>query len=195
MSSDEQDDPTDAQLVQGSLSGESRAFAILVHRWSARVLAICHSRVRCRHSAEDLAQETLLRGMQALSTLTAPDKFGPWLRGIAHRVCLDWLKAKQTSQVPFSVLATRDEADPHDAVSLRAPSEKLEFEEDICDLLTEVGSLPDDYRETLMLFYYDDLSYRQIADLLGVSSATVNARLTKARAKLRERLGHLRRSP
>ena len=48
--------------------------------------------------------------------------------------------------------------------------------------------LPEDYREVLMLYYYEDVTYRDLAETLGVSAATINARLTKGRAMLRERL-------
>jgi RNA polymerase sigma factor (sigma-70 family) len=48
--------------------------------------------------------------------------------------------------------------------------------------------LPEEYREVVMLYYYEDVTYRDLAQLLGVSAATINARLTKARGLLRERL-------
>lgn len=94
----------DAELVRQARSGLRPACAELVRRWSARVLAVCHARVRRREVADELAQETLLRGFQALTTLDSPERFGPWLRGIAQRVCLDWLKATQTGQVTFTEL-------------------------------------------------------------------------------------------
>ena len=59
--------------------------------------------------------------------------------------------------------------------------------------MAEVESLPEEYRVVLMLFYYQELKYRDIAQMLGVSAATVNARLTKARAMLRERLSSCER--
>jgi RNA polymerase sigma-70 factor (ECF subfamily) len=54
--------------------------------------------------------------------------------------------------------------------------------------MTEVEALPEECREVIMLYYYQDLTYRDLAQLLGVSAATVNARLTRARSLLRERL-------
>ena len=58
------------------------------------------------------------------------------------------------------------------------------------NLLAEVEALPDDYRQVVLLYYYQDLTYRELADLLRVSPATINARLTKARALLRARLSN-----
>ena len=55
--------------------------------------------------------------------------------------------------------------------------------------MAEVAALPEAYRETLMLYYTQDCTYDELAEMLGVSAATINARLTKARAMLRERMG------
>jgi len=84
---------SDGQLVNEVLSGRVESYDPLVRRWAARVLAVCHARVGRADAAEDLAQEALLRGLRALPTLSDPEKFGPWLCGIAVRCCLDWLKA------------------------------------------------------------------------------------------------------
>ena len=54
--------------------------------------------------------------------------------------------------------------------------------------MVAVEALPEDYREVILLYYYEDVTYRDLAQALGVSPATINARLTKARAMLRERL-------
>src|SRR5262245_33038184 len=96
---------SDGELVRQALAGRSQAFEELVRRWAGRVTALCHARVGRAGAAEDMAQETLLRAYRALRTLVEPDKFGPWLCGIAVRTCLDWLKSKDRTQVPFSVLA------------------------------------------------------------------------------------------
>src|SRR5262249_31723543 len=94
----------DAELVRQALAGRGEAFADLARRWSARITAICHSRVRRADVADDLAQETLLRGFRALHTLSDPAKVGAWLMGIAARAALDWLKAKERTTRCFSSL-------------------------------------------------------------------------------------------
>src|SRR5438105_1491788 len=95
---------SDGELVRQTLAGRTQAYGELVRRWAGRVTALCHARAG-RTAAEDLAQEALLRGFRALASLADPDKFGPWLCGIAHRVCLDWFKSKDRTHVPFSALA------------------------------------------------------------------------------------------
>jgi RNA polymerase sigma-70 factor (ECF subfamily) len=189
------DDKTasDAELVRQAGNGRPDAYGELARRWSPRVMAVCHARVRCQNSAADLAQETLLRGFRDLVTLKVPEKFGAWVRGIAHRVCLDWLKSKQQSQVPFSRLA--DDEHPYEPLACGDDvGAAVELADEVHSLMAEVESLSDNHREVLMLFYYGEMSYRDIAELLGVSPATINARLSEARELLRERLGTERRS-
>lgn len=178
---------TDGELVRQSLAGRLAAYAELVQRWSARILAVCRAHAGRGGMAEDLAQESLVRALQSLATLTDQDKFGPWVRGIAVRACLDWRKAKQTGQKPFSLLATP--AGPFDPAGNGESAEAAAERREDCERLrAAVAELPETYRETLLLYYCERLTYQDLAELLGISRATINLRLTKARALLRERL-------
>jgi RNA polymerase sigma-70 factor (ECF subfamily) len=183
---------TDGELVRRARCGEASAYDELARRWAARVLAVCHARVG-RDAAEDLAQEALLRGLRGLATLADPEKFGPWLVGIAVRTCLDWLKSAQRREVSLDAMAEGDGSSGGSAVvfsaardeEAREAGERRERSE---RLMREVEQLPPAYREVLMLYYYQDCTYQELADALGVSAATINARLTKARAMLRSRM-------
>lgn len=176
----------EGETVRLAMRGNAAALSELAQRWSARLFALCLSRSGNRHVAEDLAQEALFRALSHLDSLADPDRFGPWLCGIALRVFLDWKKAKQTSQVPFSTLDANSSLD--ELIAAEATSHPLERADELERLTREVGQLDDDLRETLLLYYSHDMTYAQLAELLGVSAATVNARLTKARALLRTRL-------
>ena len=175
----------EADLVREALAGKNIAYAILARRWSARVMAVCHARVGSADVSEDLTQETLLRAFRALPTIRDPSKFGAWICGIARCTCLDWLKAKERSQVSFS-----DLGDPRHLED--GNGDQRSRAEGLDQVVAEVESLPHEYREVIMLYYYSDMTYRDLADLLDVSAATVNARLTRARAMLRQRLAETR---
>jgi RNA polymerase sigma-70 factor (ECF subfamily) len=129
----------------------------------------------------------LLRGFRALGSLKEPEKFGPWLRGIAQRVCLDWIKSRKRTPVGFGELSNGD-------VAGAVPSGEPSADEAACQadeqarLLRHVEQLPETLREVLMIYYYDEVTYREMAELLEVSPATINKRLTQARALLRRRL-------
>lgn len=172
----------DATLVQQVLAGHNDAYGELVLRYAGRMVALCHARVGRADLAEELAQETLVRGFEELASLADASRFGPWLGGIAANTCRDWLKSKQNAQVPLSTT-------PVDGVAPAAtPLDAAVHHEEIEQLLKEVEALPEEYRIVLMLFYYERTSYKEIARMLDVSTATVNARLTRARGLLRARL-------
>jgi RNA polymerase sigma-70 factor (ECF subfamily) len=185
---------SDADLVRQTRAGRTLAYEELVRRWAGRIIALCHARVRNGHVAEELTQETLLRGFRAIHTLKDPDRFGAWLCGIALRACLDWQKSPQNQLVRFSDLDV--EHDPERYLPAGRPeSDSLEREDERCVLLGEVDRLPEECRQVLLMYYYQDHTYRDLAQILGVSTATVNARLTRARKLLRARLEACGRSP
>jgi RNA polymerase sigma-70 factor (ECF subfamily) len=171
----------DAALVRQVLAGNTEAYAELVVRWAGRITALCHARLSRADLAEELAQETLVRGFEQLPSLADPARFGPWLAGIATNTCRDWVKSRQNGQVQFSALPSGAPAVPAGPDPLRA----AEQADEINRLMRAVETLPEEYRVVLMQFYYEKASYRDIAHLLDVSPATVNARLTKARTMLR----------
>ena len=181
---------SDGEMVRRALAGDAAAYGQLARRWSARVLAVCHARTRDRHAAEDLAQETLLRGLRALPTLAEPDKFGPWVVGIAARTCLDWLKSPRRGEVSFEALAGTAGRGANVAACEALDPPDGERREQAERLTREVERLPHPLREVLMLYYYQDAgcTYAELAELLGVSAATINARLTRARQMLRARM-------
>lgn len=183
---------TDATLAESAQRGDATAYAELVRRWSPRITAFCHSRVRRADVADELAQETLVRGYTAVRSLVDPARIGTWFLGIAHRVCLDWFAQSKRAPRTFGEFE-------HAAASIEAaltPMQRLQEHDPqrnarLEALVEAVDDLPDPFREIIMLYYYGTQTYADLADALGVSFATVNVRLTKARALLRERMHEL----
>lgn len=176
---------SDAELVRLACAGLDEAYAELARRWAPRVTALCHAKLGHANAADDLAQDTLLRGLRSLALLTDAERFGPWLCSMAVRACLDWLKSKQNEQTPFSAFDAGNR--PGDCRTDRLSETNADRDDERRRLLAAVEALPDNYREVVMLYYYEDMTYRDLGRILGVSSATINARLTKARALLRGR--------
>jgi RNA polymerase sigma-70 factor (ECF subfamily) len=179
---------SDAELVGQARDGVCAARDELVRRWAGPVLAFCHATIGDRHAAEDVAQEALLRGMRSLDSLAAPERFGAWLRGIARRTWLDWKKSKHASQVPFTALASDDMSERLCVDGAATSDEQVGRADELRRLNELVDSLPERCREALMLYYYQNATYRDVAAALGLSVATVNARLSEARAILRRRI-------
>jgi RNA polymerase sigma-70 factor (ECF subfamily) len=174
---------TDGELVRRVVAGEMAAYEELVRRWFRRILALCQSKV-FTHEAEDLTQDAFVRGFTSLSSLADPERFGPWLRGIAANVCADWcretLRRKSSGSPSIELAADRGSAECPIADDERAI------------IVEQVASIPEELREVILLRYYEDLTYDEMARWLGIARATVNERLAKARALLRIRLAKLR---
>lgn len=179
---------TDGELVRRTVAGESAAYGELARRWYYRILAFCQARLMTSqiHDAEDLVQEVLIRGFADLDSLSNPENFGAWLRGVAKHVCVDWIRHRQ--RIPRIV--------PVDAASADSLSvtqtEIIVASDERAVVLQEIAAIPEDLREAILLHYYEDLTYDQMAQWLGVARATVNERLARARALLRIRLSVLR---
>jgi RNA polymerase sigma-70 factor (ECF subfamily) len=172
----------DVAVVHRAVAGDRSAQGELAQRSFRRVLAYCQSRVSQMADAEELAQESLIRAMLDLASLDDPGKFDAWLRAIASHVCSDWHRRRHPP------IKTDCEPDSHgdDLKSSDAdPSDDAAANEERLLLLRRVQELPADYREVITLFYYEDMTYEEMAQWLGVARATVSERLARARSLLR----------
>lgn len=179
----------DAELVRQAAAGERAAYGQLARRWFRRLLALCTARLSSFADAEDATQEALLRGYLELAQLQNNELFGPWMRTIATRVCADRLRApRRQREVPIG-----SAADFHSHAGLRGngvafSAEPAEAREERARLMGLVAELPEEIREVLLLHYFEDMTYDELADWLGVARATVNERLARGREMLRRRL-------
>jgi RNA polymerase sigma-70 factor (ECF subfamily) len=177
---------TDGELVRCVVAGDTAAYGELARRWFRRILAFCQSRVLTQ-DAEDLTQDVLIRGYTHLSSLTNSDQFGPWLRGIAHNICVDWCRTRQRQSQQIG------HRNGSAALTEIAASAITGIHDDERTLVaSQLAALPEELREVILLRYYESLTYDDMSQWLGVSRATVNERLAKARALLRLRLAKLR---
>jgi RNA polymerase sigma-70 factor (ECF subfamily) len=177
----------DAELVRRVLAGDTDAYATLVDSYAGRVRALCLALVHRPVEAEDLASEAFYRGLRDLPSLQQPTRFGPWLLAIARNACRDWQKDRENAQMPFSAFESDGRNDK--AACLEPPAVvDGALADDLEELRAAVATLPEECQEILWLYYTGDYTYAQLAAQLGVSSYTVNSRLTRARQLLRERL-------
>ena len=163
--------------VRLAMSGNDDARADLIHCWYGRVYALCQARLRCRADAEDAAQETFTRGLQRLENLRSHEAVGAWLRGIAHHVCVDVIRRNRVRQSTNGNIA-----------DVPAAGDNVVGRDEQAYLIGLIHDLPQQYRETVLLHYYEDMTYDEIASWLGVARSTVNERLSKARSLLKHKL-------
>lgn len=166
-------------LVRLAMSGNEDANQQLIQCWYGRVYAQCQATLRSAADAEDATQETFARGLAQLDQLKTPTALGGWLRGIAHNVCVDLIRR---SQVRSST------TDWVDSLPTPEPNDDVTSKDEQAYLIGLVHDLPQQFRETILLHYYEDMTYDEIANWLGVARSTVNERLSKARSLLKQKL-------
>jgi len=171
---------SDETLAISAAKGDTEAFAELVNRYQSPVYSIAYRMLGQSADAEDAAQETFLRAYSKLESYRPEAKFGTWLLSIAAHFCIDQLRRKQSvslDDVPDLDRPGRQDEEPE--------SSALEKEtRDEVQAMLQV--LPPKYRAPLVLRYWYDHSYAEIAEVLRLSEATVKTRLFRARQMLIE---------
>lgn len=177
---------TDEQLVAAYAQGNNEAFDTLLIRYKVRLFSYIYQMVRDRDLADDIFQETFVKAIVTIKQGRYNDlgKFSAWLYRIARNLAVDTFRAEKNE----SSLST-DDAN-FDILNRRELSEET-IEDRIVDLQIEddlrrlIELLPDVQREVLTMRYYRDLSFKEIADLTGVSINTALGRMRYAILNLR----------
>jgi RNA polymerase sigma-70 factor (ECF subfamily) len=169
-------DAEDPILVRRALGADAEAFGQLCRRYYPSLVAVADSILTDHHLAEDAAQEALAHACRQLPRLKRPELFGPWAAAICRNVAKDMLRDRSRQQaVPVQ------ENDPPQA---RDGSGDGQME-----LVTEgLRRLPLHLREVVYLRFYNDLTYQQMAEVLGETPESIDGRLRRAKKKIAEYL-------
>ncbi|MBN8417692.1 MAG: sigma-70 family RNA polymerase sigma factor [Verrucomicrobia bacterium] len=175
----------DTHLVELSLRGDTRAFGNLVERHQSLVCGLAYSACGNVHVSEDLAQETFITAWQQLRTLREKGNLRGWLCGIARHVINNFLRRQQRTP---TALATDLDKVAHPASEEPPPDERAIQEQESAMLWRTLQTLPETYREPMVLFYRQNESVAAVAESLGVSEDAVKQRLARGRAMLAEQV-------
>ena len=171
--------------------GDDSAFEILVHRHQTSVLNLIYRFIGDRTQAKDLAQEVFIRVWQAAKTYRPEAKFTTWIYSITANLCFNELKsARRKKWFSFS---RSDEDGGHtfeETLADSGPSsEDLLLQKERSRQISDaLRSLPENQRMALILKRYDDLSYQEIAQIIGRSVPAVESLLVRAKISLQEKL-------
>lgn len=176
-------DPVEADLLARARGGSFLAFEEIVKRYERRVYGIALRIVRRHEVADDVAQEAFMRAHQALSTFDLDRPFGPWICRIAANLAINHVRSPEARETPLPEGHAESAAPGRGALDLVLEREAREV------LERALGDLPAEQRAVFALRTFEELSYREIADALGISIGTVMSRLSRARERLREALG------
>jgi RNA polymerase sigma-70 factor (ECF subfamily) len=185
---------SDENLIAAHLQGDAAAFCELVHRYGDGVLGYLFHMTGNRDQAEDLFQETFKRVHEKARTYRG-GSFKSWLFTIATRATIDAARRrKRLTMVSLDQQADCDEDDP----ALRAgalvdvytpdPPDELVRREQKEQVRRAIDSLPVGQRAALVLAYYQQLSYREVAEVMGCSVGAVKTQMSRALATLAKRL-------
>lgn len=156
--------------------GCEAAIERMMDAYGSGILRLCCLYLKDYALAEDAAQETFVRAYRGLSGFRAQSSEKTWLTRIAVNVCKNLLRSPWRRLTDWKLTPEK----------LPDPSCELMARDG--DVLREVTRLPVKYREAILLYYYQELSLREIALLLNIPQATVSTRLSRARAMLKDRL-------
>jgi RNA polymerase sigma-70 factor (ECF subfamily) len=160
---------SEIQLIEAARSGDIECFGLLCRRYYTAIVAVGYSVLGEHQLAEDAAQESFARALVNLRNLKNKERFAPWLAGICKNVAKDMLavKVRQINTGDISQAAESGKSDSDEKLIRRA-----------------IEQLPESAKELVVLRYYDGLSYEQIGSVLGISKASINGRLTRAKRKM-----------
>ena len=176
----------DAVLVKNYISGDESAWALLINRHQSKIYGFIYSKINDRDLSDDIFQDTFIKVIKTLKSQSYNEegKFLPWVMRIAHNLVVDhFRKAKkmpyQRETEEYSIFNYMTD----NSLNIEGQIISEQVESDLAKLLDE---LPADQKEVLVMRMYQDLSFKEIADLTGVSINTALGRMRYALLNLRK---------
>ena len=177
---------TDDALVALYSKGNNQAFDILLDRYKDKLYSYIYFVVRNEEQTEDLFQETFVKAIVTIQQgrYTADGKFGAWLTRIAHNLVIDFFRQERNENVvsndetEVDLFNNADLSD--DTIETRMINEQV-----LLDVRRLMDYLPENQREVVYMRFYQDLSFKEIAEITGVSINTSLGRMRYALLNLR----------
>ena len=172
----------ESQWLEQSSHGDEDAFAHLVERYQTPVYNLCYRMLGNHSEAEDAAQETFIKAYGSMKRYDPSRKFINWILTIASNNCIDQIRKRRFQIVPLEEWTPGDKSDSTEN-GIEGSIIAKEGREDIQGMIDHLG--PKD-RAAIILRYWYDLSYEEIANTLSLSLGAVKSRLHRARREIAE---------
>jgi RNA polymerase sigma-70 factor (ECF subfamily) len=179
-----QERSAEAAIVDRVLAGDTQAFAAIVERWQGPLINMAWRYCRDRSRAEEMAQEALIRAWRGLSQWRRESSFSTWLFSVAANVYRTELKRIPTMSISLDKGTEPSIPFVHDAHLDGAARDEA--------VRRAVLALPEKYREPTILYYFHEMDLAAAAATMNLPEGTMKARLSRARALLKQRFPHLR---
>jgi len=176
---------SDSLWVQRTLAGDPQAFGELVRRYERDVFNLAYRMLNERGEAEDAAQEAFMRAYVNLDRYDPERPFKTWLLSITSNHCIDRLRRRR-----LTWLSLEEPLPPHPALTSDTPGPEEALLTSERNLLVQemLADLSPEYRLAVILRYWYDLSYAEIAEMLGTTESAIKSRLFRARQALADYL-------
>jgi RNA polymerase sigma-70 factor (ECF subfamily) len=189
---------SDQEVVALARAGEETAYRELLRRYERPVFSLVYRMVRDRAAAEDLAQETFIKVLNALESYRPEYRFSSWIFKIANNAAIDHLRRREVDTLSLDGAPGARTADEIEATALQttdrgpSPLADLESRELGSAIEQAIAKLRPEYRACILLRHVEGRAYEEIAETLDLPLGTVKTYIHRARLELRESLGHLK---
>ncbi|MDR2969751.1 MAG: sigma-70 family RNA polymerase sigma factor [Tannerellaceae bacterium] len=177
---------TDEQLVSMYAKGENTAFDVLLNRYKSSIHSYIYYIVRNRELTEDIFQETFVKVIMTIKQgrYTENGKFKAWITRIAHNLIIDYFRQERSEN---TLSNDEVEVDLFNNIKLcdGTVEDSMVRRQVLSDVRKLVSHLPENQREVLEMRYYKDLSFKEIAEMTGVSINTALGRMRYAILNMR----------
>lgn len=181
-----------AELVAAARTGDQEAVSALYEKTYSKVFYTVRSMIKDQDAVFDIVQDTYIKAFAHLDSFQGDTKFLPWVRQIAANTARDWLKKKRP--MLFTELGSGEGQDTAmeellpDERSENLPDQVIDQEETKRLIREIIEELPEDQRAAIGMFYYGEMSVKEIADAMGVSESAVKSRLMYGRKKIEKKV-------
>ena len=174
---------TDEMLVLDAQKGDQAAFGQIVERFQDKLLRYARKFLLNPDDAQDIVQDVFIKAYENLQSFDVSRRFSPWIYRIAHNEFVNDLKKKQSRKTTFTIdfdtlFPTLQATDTADSAALDRDTREM--------LNRSLSGLDVKYREALILYYLEEMSYREIADILHIPVSTVGVRIARGKAQLQK---------
>ncbi len=171
---------TDEDIARRVQAGDTELFGVLVQRYEDKLKRYGYRFLSSREHIEDIVQNVFLSAFVNFRSFDTDRRFSPWIYRIAHNAFVNALKRREREPLPFF---DPDVLFPH-PVAAQRPDRDLEIKQtrELLDKL--LNELDSKYREPLVLFYFQELDYNEISEIMHLPVSTVGVRISRGRTKL-----------
>ena len=191
MSGEKDISQTDEQIAASVQKGQKEAFGILMDRYERKLFSYGRKFLTGQDNIEDVVQEVFIKTYRNIKSFDTSQKFSPWIYRIAHNTFVNALRKNAKSPLRFFDF---DTFTAHPVYEDAMPAER---EQQRVNGVIDRGldKLSPEYREIIILYYIQNLSYKEIADILHIPIGTVSVRLLRAKKTLKKFVPNEQQNP